>query len=333
MRANKALDLSSQSTGLPPDGLANPRKAWSRAGLAPEDWTFRFTPEALAEVEAIVAALRKDPLPTLLLTPEQFELPACRELMGRVRALLVEGIGFCVVDGLPLERYSEEEAKAAYWVLGLLVGRTVAQKWDGTMLYDVTDTGRALGYGVRASWTDAELVFHTDNCFSAAMPEIVSLLCFSPAASGGISRFCSIHTILERLRERHPKLLQRLYRPFYYDRQAEHAPDAPKVTYAPALAWEDGRLHGRLNNNLIRKGHELAGQPLDAEGAEALAALEEVMADEELWVELRMERGQLQLLNNLEFVHYRSAFTDDERHKRHLVRLWIRDRGRRGFDG
>ena len=46
-----------------------------------------------------------------------------------------------------------------------------------------------------------------------------------------------------------------------------------------------------------------------------------------------MERGQLQLLNNLEFVHYRSAFTDDERHKRHLVRLWIRDRGRRGFDG
>ena len=333
MRANKALDLSSQSTGLPPDGLANPRKAWSRAGLAPEDWTFRFTPEALAEVESIVAALRKDPLPTLLLTPEQFELPACRELMGRVRALLVEGIGFCVVDGLPLERYSEEEAKAAYWVLGLLVGRTVAQKWDGTMLYDVTDTGRALGYGVRASWTDAELVFHTDNCFSAAMPEIVSLLCFSPAASGGISRFCSIHTILERLRERHPKLLRRLYRPFYYDRQAEHAPDAPKVTYAPALAWEDGRLQGRLNNNLSRKGHELAGQPLDAEGAEALAALEEVMADEELWVELRMERGQLQLLNNLEFVHYRSAFTDDERHKRHLVRLWIRDRGRRGFDG
>ena len=333
MRANNALDLSSRSTGAPPDGFANQRQSWGRADLSPEDWTLRFTPDALAEVEATVAALRKDPLPTLLLTPDQFELPACRALMGRVRALLVDGIGFCVVDGLPLGRYGEEEAKATYWVLGLLVGRTVAQKWDGTMLYDVTDTGRALGYGVRASWTDTELVFHTDNCFSAAMPEIVSLLCFSPAASGGISRFCSIHTILERLRERHPKLLQRLYRPFYYDRQAEHAPDAPKVTYAPALAWEDGRLHGRLNNNLIRKGHELADQPLDAEGAEALAALEEVMADEELWVELRMERGQLQLLNNLEFVHYRSAFTDDERHKRHLVRLWIRDGGRRGFDG
>jgi len=227
----------------------------------------------------------------------------------------------------------EEEAKAAYWVLGQLVGRTVAQKWDGTMLYDVANTGAAFGYGVRASWTDVELVFHTDNCFSAAMPEIVSLLCFNPAASGGISRFCSIHTVHERLQARHPALLQRLYRPFYYDRQAEHAADAPKVTYAPALAWQDGRLIGRLNNHPIRKGHVLAGEPLDAEGADALAALEEVMADEDLWIEFRIERGQLQLLNNLEFVHYRSAFTDDGQHKRHLARLWIRDKGRRSFDG
>ncbi len=228
MHANHALDLTTRSTGSPPDGLADPRKAWSRDDLAPNDWTLRFLPEALAEVEAIVAALRKDPLPTLLLMPEQFDLPACRELMGRVRALLNDGIGFCVVDGLPLERYSEEEAKAVYWVLGQLVGRTVAQKWDGTMLYDVTNTGRAFCYGVRASWTDVELIFHTDNCFSAAMPEIVSLLCFGPAASGGISRFCSIHTVLERLRERHPALLQRLYRPFHYDRQAEPPRTPPR---------------------------------------------------------------------------------------------------------
>ena len=31
------------------------------------------------------------------------------------------------------------------------MGQNVAQKWDGTMVYDVTDTGKKFGYGVRGS--------------------------------------------------------------------------------------------------------------------------------------------------------------------------------------
>ena len=308
-------------------------KAWSRDTLTPADWTLTFSSAALEEVAALIGDLRRDPLPTLLLAPGQFDLPACNELMERVRSLLSEGIGFCLVEGLPLDDYSEEAIKAAYWVLGNLVGRTVAQKWDGAMLYDVTNTGQELEYGVRASWTNAELVFHTDNCFSAVMPEIVSLLCLSPAAKGGISRFCSLYTVHNRLLERHPDLLRRLYQPFYFDRQAEHAPGEPKASYAPALGYDGRRLTGRLNNNLIRKGYDLAGVELDPLGAEALAALEAVMDSDDLWVEFRIDRGQLQLLNNLEFVHYRSSFTDDETHKRHLVRLWIREAGRRCYSG
>jgi hypothetical protein len=38
------------------------------------------------------------------------------------------------------------------------------------------------------------------------------------------------------MRERHPKALARLYRPMCMDRQAEHAPDAPKVSLVPVAA-------------------------------------------------------------------------------------------------
>ncbi len=137
----------------------------------------------------------------------------------------------------------------------------------------------------------------------------------------------------ERLQAQYPALLPRLYEPFYYDRQAEHAQGAPRVTQAPALRWEDGRLTGRLNNTLIRQGYTLMDRRLDQQGVEVLEALEEVMAADDLWVEFRIERGQVQLLNNLEFVHYRSAFEDDGTHKRHLVRLWIREQGARSYHG
>ena len=91
-----ALDLSGQITAPPPNGLSGSPKAWTRADLAPVDWTLSLTAEALAEVDAIVEAMRENPLPTLLLVPGQFELPACREVMDRVRSLLLDGIGFCL---------------------------------------------------------------------------------------------------------------------------------------------------------------------------------------------------------------------------------------------
>ena len=76
-----------------------------------------------------------------------------------------------------------------YWVLGQLMGQNVAQKWNGTMIYDVTDTGKKFSYGVRGSATKVELMFHTDNAFGINVPDYVGLLCKHPAKSRGLSRF------------------------------------------------------------------------------------------------------------------------------------------------
>jgi Taurine catabolism dioxygenase TauD, TfdA family len=310
-------------------------KAWTRDSIAPADWTVPLPPAALAEIAAMAEALRRDPLPTLVLTPALFRLQACRAAMERVRSLMREGVGLAVVDRLPLDGLSEDEARSVYWVLGQFVERLVAQKWDGSMLYDVTDTGREYGYGVRASWTNVELFFHTDNAFAVAPPWYVSLLCLHPAQAGGISRFCSLYTVHNRLLERYPRLLRRLYEPFYFDRQAEHAPGAPKVSITPAFACDGERLRARLSSSLIRRGYKLMEEPLDPLGAEALAALDEVMHDDDLWVEFTIERGQLQYINNLEFAHFRSNFQDheDPARRRHLVRLWYRGEGRPSYDG
>ena len=327
------LDLHRDTPVAMLDHEIRDARAWTRDTVHARDWTVPLPDAAIAEVMTLAETIGRQPLPVLMLSPDQFSLAACRETMSRVRRILADGIGVALVDRLPLERLTKEQAIAAYWVLGQLIATPVAQKWDGTMVYDVTDTGREYGYGVRGSWTNVELSFHTDNSFGVAPPDYVGLLCLMPAREGGISRFCSLYTVHNEMRRRYPQALARLYQPFYYDRQAEHAPGAPKVSWVPCLRYEGGRLRARFAPMLVKKGYALMEKPLDAEAEDAIEALAEVMQDTRLWMEFTIERGQLQYLNNQEVAHYRSEFKDDETRKRHLIRLWFREQGRRFYDG
>lgn len=79
----------------------------------------------------------------------------------------------------------------------------------------------------------------------------------------------------------------------------------------------------------------MVGAPMDAELTKALEVLEAVMNHPDLGVEVTIQRGQIQYLNNLECGHYRSTFTDHPAPalKRHMVRMWYREDGRPSYDG
>jgi alpha-ketoglutarate-dependent taurine dioxygenase len=310
-------------------------RAWLAADVDRRECIVMLDDAARDELVQMAERMQQAPLPVLLRGPEQFALTALRDFMARARGLLDGHPGLAVIDRLPLGRLDDDLAVAAFWVLGKLVGRPVAQKWDGTMLYDVTDKGQSYSYGVRGSYTNVELLFHTDNAFAVAPPDYVALLCIRPALKGGVSRFCSNYAVHNRLLAEYPRELERLYRCVLWDRQAEHAEGAPKVTKAPVFSYHDGRLAARLNVSLIRKGYDVAGVAMDSETTDALAALEAVAEHPDLWFELPIERGQLQFLNNRDIAHYRSEFTDgeDAQRKRHLVRTWYREAGLPSYDG
>jgi alpha-ketoglutarate-dependent taurine dioxygenase len=309
------------------------RGAWRRKELSPEHWLVPLPPRCVNELDAVARQVRGEPLPTILLDPGQFSLGGCAEVMTRVREKLRTGPGLAVLDRVPVERYTPAENQALAWLLGSLVGRLVAQKWDGTMVYDVRDTGKALEYGVRRSVTNLDLSFHTDAPWLTRPPELVGLYCINPAREGGVSRFVSLRTVHNELRRRHAELVPRLYRPFPWDRQAEHGPDDAKITRRPIFEYDGRSLLACFNERLITTGAELAGEPLDAEGREALDTMQKIVDAPELWVEFTIERGQVQYINNWQFAHSRTDFTDaPEPHlKRHLIRLWNREEGRRTF--
>jgi alpha-ketoglutarate-dependent taurine dioxygenase len=308
-------------------------RAWTRDTLSPSDWVVPLPADAVAELEAVVQRLRREPLPTVLLSPDQFALPCCRDVMAAVGRQLRDGIGLAVLDRVPVEGFSAEESRAVGWLLGSLLGRLVAQKWDGAMLYDVRDTGKALSYGVRRSVTNLDLQFHTDAPWLAEPPELVGLLCVNRAPEGGVSRFVSLVTARDEIERRQPALLRRLHEPFPWDRQAEHAPDDDKVAHEPVFESGPAGLRCRYNHSLVENAQELTGTPLDDAGREALSVMSEILNRPDLWVEFTIERGQLQYLNNRLFAHSRTPFRDAQEpdRKRHLIRLWNRDEGRQTF--
>lgn len=299
------------------------------------DWLVPLPAAAVAELEDLVGGLRRDPLPTILLSPPPTELACCREVMAEVGSRLRGPVGLAVLDRVPVERFSEEENRAVGWVLGSLLSRLVAQKWDGTMLYDVRDTGKKLEYGVRRSVTNLELQFHTDAPWIDLPPEHVGLLCLNTAAEGGVSRFVSLTDAHAAMERGAPGLLKRLYQPFPWDRQAEHAPDDDKVGWQPVFADGPRGVMCRYNQVLIETGASLAGMAVDAAGLQALEAMRAIVESPERWIELTITRGQLQYLDNRRFAHARTPFKDGAtpETRRHLIRLWNRDEGRRTFHG
>ncbi len=329
-----ALDLSREVTAFTGEQIAGDR-AWLAKDITEEDWLVNLSPAAVDDVRAMAGKIAKQPLPTVLRRMEEFDCPELIAAVERARTILDEGCGFTVLDRLPMDEFDIDLMVTVFWVIGERLGTQVAQKWDGTMLYDVTDTGRTWGYGVRGSATNVELVFHVDNAFGPVVPDYVGLLCKYPAAEGGLSRFCSLYSLHNRLLEEVPHLLERLYQPMIYDRQAEHGEGAPKTSWAPFFGWDGKRIRSRANVQLVRKGYEVAGQEMDDELAEALEAVERISRSDDLWYEAPIERGQMQYLNNQNLGHYRSEFRDnpDPALKRHLFRTWHRSAGLRTYEG
>ena len=310
-------------------------RAWRRDTVTAADWVVPLSQRCLEELDTVARAIREDPLPPLVLSPDDFDLRACAQVLARAREMLRTGIGLVVLDRVPVERYAPDENRALAWLLGSLLGRLVAQKWDGTMIYDVRDTGKALEYGVRRSVTNLDLVFHTDAAWLDLPPELVGLYCINPAREGGVSRFVSLVSVHNDMARRHPALLARLYRAVPWDRQAEHAPADSKIARRPVFQYDGGAFMACVNEKLIETGAELAGEPLDAEAREALAAMREILDSPELAVQLTIQRGQVQLINNRAFAHARTDFVDapEPQLKRHMIRLWTREEGRRTFHG
>lgn len=288
-------------------------------------WYSPLSKECLSSFERIVHDARRQSRPITQISRSSTSLNACGECLQPVLDALHSGRGFAIIERLPVEQVSVEEALSMYWMIGQSLGNPIEQNIEGTLLYDVRDTGQNVAQGARFSVTNAESSFHNDNSFGETLPDLVGLLCLHTAKSGGQSQLISGYSLHNELLENHPDTLQTLYQLFCFDRRGQFKSGDLPTSQFPIFQWDKGELTLRYLYYYIQVGHERAGKALTAEQGRALEMVEGLLRRADFRVEFNLQPGQMLFTNNRWILHNRTAFEDypDPESRRHYVRLWL----------
>ncbi|HEY7239421.1 MAG TPA: TauD/TfdA family dioxygenase, partial [Burkholderiales bacterium] len=150
---------------------------WYGRELAPRDgWIRSFAAHELDEIDAAVQAFRESRKPLESLGTASFALPRLAATLRQILEELLEGRGFVLLRGLPVERMTREEQATAYLGLGAWLGRFRSQNAKGHLLGHVKDLGLDIrDPNVRYYQTNRKLEYHTDSV------DVVGLLCLKSA--------------------------------------------------------------------------------------------------------------------------------------------------------
>jgi hypothetical protein len=317
-----------ENTTMRTSTVTDPR-AW-RAGTIdpPDSWYYPLSENALAALDQAVRDGRAGARPvTELRASDGLHAAVAPDLEG-ARAALEAGRGFVVIPAGRPGRYAPQDLQAVYWLVGQLLGRPFEQNVQGTLLYDVRDTGQDVRYGARFSVTNSESTFHTDNAFGDEVLDYVGLLCVNPAKAGGESQLVSACTVEQELRARHHDAWEVLRQPFHVDRRGGLRPGDEPTTRTPIFSDTGPGLVVRYLRYWIEVGHEKAGLPLTAEQVHAMDVLDGVAGERDLRVQFTLRSGEMLFVNNRWLLHNRTGFEDyaEPERRRHYVRLWLRRR-------
>ncbi len=315
-------------TDLPPERIEAPA-AWIGEEMArhPERWLVHLGDDDIAEIEAAADAYLARSSDIGALTKADFPLPRFGSHLAALRGKLVEGIGFELVRGLPVERYSPLLAATIFCGVGAHLGSARSQNAQGHVLGHVRDTGaNARDTNTRIYQTAERQSFHTDSA------DVVGLLCLRDAMQGGESLLVSTLTIYNEMRRHRPDLVGLLFDPIATDRRGE-VPEGEKPYFEiPVLNWHAGFLTGIYQRQYIDSAQRFAGaMRLTAGHVAALDLFDALANDQRLNFSMRLEPGDMQFVYNHNLLHDRMGFRDwpEPGKRRHLLRLWLSVQGDR----
>jgi Taurine catabolism dioxygenase TauD, TfdA family len=248
-------------------------------------------------------------------------------VLHRLRDEVLNGRGFALIRGLPVEGRPIAESAIAYFGIGSHIGSARSQNAKGHVLGHVRDLGMSTNDPrVRTYQTTERQYFHTDSC------DIVSLLCLKTAKSGGLSSLVSSNTIYNVMAARRPDLVARLFQPFATDRRGE-VPEGKQSWFdMPVFNDHKGKLSAIYSRTYVRSSQRFPqARRLTAEDLEALDYFDSLAESPELRLDITFQPGDIQLVHNHTLLHDRTAFEDwpEPDRKRHLLRLWLSPPGAR----
>ena len=297
--------------------------AWYGPEIAPrsDEWVYELSDEDLAEIRAVIDAVAESGTPILEVNKEVFPLQALGATLAGIQDEVVNGRGFALIRGLPVEDLTIEESAIAYFLIGSYFGWPVPQNAKGHVLGHVRDIGLDPNNPThRLYGTTARHLYHTDSC------DIVGLLCLQKAKSGGLSRIASSVTVYNEMVTSRPDLVQVLTEPFFLDRKGEIPEGKDPYYQMPIINPYGGFLTTTYNRDFITGAQRFDDVPrLTDQQVEAMDMVDELADSDTIRIEMDFRLGDMQFIHNHQVLHSRTTYVDypEPERKRHLLRLWL----------
>lgn len=322
MMATALADQQDTMSTLTPGRMGGPG-AWRGSELSESDvWIEHLSDTEIAEIDVAIKAHAQNDLAMEDISPETFKLPTLGPRLKALRDEVVNGRGFVLLRGFPVERYGIEDAAVGYCGMCSYVGAFRPSNAKGHLLGHVRDIDLDIkDPTTRYYQTNRGLEFHTDSV------DIVGLLCLKTAKSGGASRIVSSVTLHDVMYEKYPELWRVLFNAFPTDRRGEIPPGMAPWFDVPVFNWHAGHLTNMYVGQYIRSAQELfpEARRLTPIEVEAMRVLDELCNDPEYYLSMDFQPGDIQLLHNHQILHSRTDYEDwpELEKRRHLLRLWL----------
>ena len=297
--------------------------AWRADDMAArQDWIHVLSADEIAEVEGAMAAVRDRGLAMIDVTRDDFPLPTLGPVLTDIRRELIDGRGFTLIRGVPVDRWSREDVGLAFWGMGRYIGDAIMQNRKGHVLGHVTDIGvdpanpRFRGYQ-----SAANLIPHTDIA-----SDLVALLCLRPAKSGGLSMIASASTIYNEILASRPDLARVLSAPYYIDRREEVPPGKQPYYQMPVFNHHAGKMTVCYIRRFVESAQRFDDVPrLTPAQTEAMDLIDRLAQQDGIRLDMDFRPGDVQIVNNLITLHARTEYEDwpESDRRRHLLRLWF----------
>jgi len=288
-----------------------------------QSWVDVLDDQEIAEIDEALARLKARDLRWPEFTKEDFHVPVFGQRLARILSEIRSGRGFSLIRGIPVQRYSPEELRSIYWGVGSHLGQVISQNAMGHLIGEVKDSG--------ASWSDPNVRGYTTRDFlrpHSDSADVVGLFCLRKALQGGVTAIASSMAIYNTILREHPEYLEPLYAGFNYDLRGEGVTgQLAEVTRdrLPVFSYYKERLSCRINPKAIETAQLKTGEKLSQVQLDAVHEVERLALDPQYRLDMLLEPGDIQLIDNYSVLHSRTNFIDNDEPdaKRLLLRLWV----------
>lgn len=238
----------------------------------------------------------------------------------QIASSLSNEYGYTLIQGA----ITGNDAALGLFILSAYIGKPMHNNRDRTYIWPLIskqiESSKNLENNIRYGNTGISLPFHTDTC------TVAGLLCDTPANDGGENELISTTRVHNLIYDLDQELLKELYGLFYIDRRGENLDGLKPYAEQPIFAYKENQIQTHwadVYNYVAYDKYEELGK-LSSKQLQAYEILKQAIntvASEDK-VEVKLQKGDLILMNNNLIFHSRKPFIEDGTGRK-LYRVWI----------